>query len=420
MTMPVEFNPEKGLATIYGQSMLFHCNHYNRYLQQTIEDPDYIDSEKIFLQSAAETVYLQLRACYNQHPDWDLRQKLATASELFKFAGFGLLDFGDFIANAGPIKVPSSHYGLAMKLNLGQRTKPGEAFDKGFIAGVLEAVKADLPADFQKGFSLSQTESISLGDSQCSYEVLAGEPPAYPWLELIEPAAEGEFPAIPARKFTEVPVDEDGIVTAVAGLPLVGDEEGLIPAFGLYLTRMYSDYYNKISFRFEAELAKAMGSADLATELLIESGHICAFNTFGGIMKSAEWKALIQPHLKDRADWIHGMVAVVNALGWGIWRVEELVPGEKLVMRIYEDYESLGYLRWFGKSSHPISYLITGGCAGLMNLIYYGDITTGPELDKALYVKLFQEGNYFVGAQTKCLAMGDAYTEVVVTRNQTA
>jgi len=78
----------------------------------------------------------------------------------------------------------------------------------------------------------------------------------------------------------------------------------------------------------------------------------------------------------------------------------------------------LGYLRWFGKADHPISYLATGGCAGLMNLIYYGDITTDPVLDKELYVKLFQEGAYFVGKQTKCLAMGDEYTEIVVVRNQ--
>ncbi|PIQ25689.1 hypothetical protein COW36_09985 [bacterium (Candidatus Blackallbacteria) CG17_big_fil_post_rev_8_21_14_2_50_48_46] len=418
MSIQVDFQSAKGLVNVYGQSMLFHCNHYNRYLQQTIEDPDYIDSEKILLQSAAETVYLQLKACFAQNPDWKLADKLAMASEIFQFAGFGILDFSKFADSGHSVTVPSSHFGLAMKLNVGHRTKAAEYFDKGFIAGVVEALKDELGPEFQKGFTLTQSQSISLGDDYCRYVVKAGESPAFDWLEKLVPAELPAFCEIPERKFTETPVDEAGIVQAVSGLPLVGDEEGLIPAFGLYLTRMYADYYNKTSFRFEEELQKQMGSVELATELLVESGHICAFNTFGGIMKSAEWKALIQPHLQEKADWVHGMVAVTNALGWGIWRVEELVPGEKLVMRIYEDYESLGYLRWFGKADHPISYLATGGCAGLMNLIYYGDITTDPVLDKELYVKLFQEGAYFVGKQTKCLAMGDEYTEIVVVRNQ--
>lgn len=419
MSIPVDFQVEAGLQNVYGQSMLFHCNHYNRYLQQTIEDPDYIDSEKIFLQSAAETVYLQLSEAFAQHPQWSLAEKLQHAAEIYQFAGFGLLDFSEFAAEGGSITAPSSHYGLAVKLNLTQRQKPAEYFDKGFIAGVLEAIKTDLSPALQAGFQLQQQEAISLGDDFSRYQVVAGQP-AYPWLENLQPQSLPDFVAVPARRFTETPVDEAGIVQAVAGLPLVGDEEGLISAFGLYLTRMYADYYNKTSFRFEQALKEAMGGVELATELLVESGHICAFNTFGGIMKSPEWKALIQPHLRDHADWVHGMVAVANALGWGIWRVHELVPGEKLVMRIYQDYESLGYLRWFGKADHPISYLATGGCAGLMNLIYYGDITQGPELTKELYVQLFQEGNYFVGQQTRCLAMGDDYTEIVVTRNTAA
>lgn len=419
MSVPVDFTPEKGLASVYGESMLFHCNHYNRFLQQTIEDPDYIDSEKIFLQSAAETVYLQLSDCYSKNPDFSLQDKLAAAAEIFKFAGFGLIDFSEFGSDGGTITVPSSHYGLAIKLNLGQRSTPAEFFDKGFLAGVIEAVKGDLSDSFQTGFVIEQSESISLGDDYCRYQVKPGQQPAYPWLDKTEANALPEFVEIPERKFQDTPVDENGIVQAVAGLPLVGDEEGLIPAFGLYLTRMYADYYNKISFRFEQELSAIMGGVELATELLVESGHLCAFNTFGGIMKSDEWKALIQPHLKTPSDWVHGMTAVCNALGWGIWRIEELVPDEKLVMRIYEDYESLGYLRWFGKADHPINYLATGGCAGLMNLIFYGDISDeSMVLDKATYAKLFNEGNFFVGKQTQCLAMGDDYTEIVVTRSQ--
>ena len=58
--------------------------------------------------------------------------------------------------------------------------------------------------------------------------------------------------------------------------------------------------------------------------LLVEAGYRCAFHTFGGIMSSAEWDAVIKPQCEDWKDWVHGMVATINALGWGVYRVAEL------------------------------------------------------------------------------------------------
>lgn len=404
----IDFSPENGIANVYGQSMLFHCNHYNRSLQQVIEDADYLDLDKILIKSAAEVVYLQLSEYYKENPNLSFREKADFAAEMFKFAGFGILDFSDLNENGGKVIGKSSHYGLSSKLNFGNRKSPAEFFDKGFILGAVSAIKGSLSGSlFDEDLTISQSKSISLGDDYCAYEVKSS-------LKTVENKLP-EFVSIPPRKF-ETGVDENGIVSALAGMPLVGDEEGLIPAFGVYLTRMYADYYNKISYRFEQQITKAMGSHELATQMLVEAGHICAFHTFGGIMKSDEWKALIKPMLQNREDWIHGIVAVVNALGWGVWRVEELIPGEKLVIRAYQDYESLGYLKWFGKAEHHISYLMTGGCAGLMNLLYLGDITTEPELDKKYYYELFNDQNCFKGVQTKCLAMGDDYSEVVVTK----
>lgn len=410
----IDFTQDKGLVNIYGQSMLFHCNHYNRFLQQTIEDPTYINSEKIFLQAAAETVYLQFSEYFKQNSGLSFRQKLDFAAEVFKFGGFGALDFSEVNENGGKIIGKSSHYGLALKLNTGERKKAGEYFDRGYIAGVLLAIKdSSGGAAFKNGFDLNQTKSVSLGDDACEFEIVSGK--NFPWLEKLKPANLPSFVKIPAMK-ANTPVNEDVIVKTLASMAIVGNEVGLIPAFGVYLTRMYADYYNKISFAFEQELKKAMGSADIARELLTEAGHICAFNTFGGIMKSDEWKGLIQPMIKTKEDWVHGITAVINALGWGIWRVEELVPNEKLVMRAYEEYESLGHLKWYGKADHHISYLFTGGCAGIMNLLYHGDITQNPALGKEYYYQLFKTQNCFKGKQTKCLAMGDDYSEVVVTR----
>ena len=402
------FTKEKNYIETYGKSVVFHCNHYNRSLQQTIEDADYLDFDKILVKASAEIIFEQLTGYFSKNTGLNVKEKLAFASEIFRHSGFGLLDFSFINENGGKIISKISHYGTSLKLNFGHRTKSGEYFDKGFILGTLSAIKGTLSGKyFSDDLEIIQNKSISLNDDFSEYEISLENSTIKKQFE--------NFVSIPSRKI-ETTVDEDMIVGAVSQLPLIGNEEGLIPAFGVYLTRMYADYYNKISFRFEEEMKKETGTYDLSKDLLIEAGHICAFYTFGGIMSSDEWYALIKPMFKTKEDWIHGMISVVNCLGWGVWRVEELIPNEKLVIRAYQDYESLGYLEWFGKADHPISYLLTGGCTGLMSLLYDGDITQKPELTKDYYYQLFNDNRAFKAEQTKCLAMGDDYSEVVVKR----
>lgn len=210
-------------------------------------------------------------------------------------------------------------------------------------------------------------------------------------------------------------IDERSIVQAVAGLGLGGDEEGLIPAFGLYLTLHQADYYNRISFG-TARLLEQRGLLTDARTLLVEAGHVCAFNTFGGIMLSAEWEAVVAPMIETREDWIRGMVAVVNALGWGRWTIERLVPGERLEIAIADAYECAGYVRDYPRTEHARCYLATGGVAGLMNLLYHGDITARPTLTEAYYTELFGAGGHFQAEEVECLARGDARCLVVATR----
>ncbi|HHH28035.1 MAG TPA: hypothetical protein ENK57_06785 [Polyangiaceae bacterium] len=208
------------------------------------------------------------------------------------------------------------------------------------------------------------------------------------------------------------------MIEAVGGLPLTGNEEGLIPAFGLYLTRHYASYYNEVSFAY-LHAAEERGEAALATAKasLIEAGHICAFNTFGGIMLSQEWEAVVGPMLDSREDWVHGIVAVVNALGWGRWQVESLTADEELHISIPNSYESAGYLKTHGQSPlGPVCMLATGGVAGIMNLIYHGDILAKPGLTDAYYDELFGSAGGFGGEEIACRAHGAARCEVVARR----
>ncbi|MFT3765198.1 MAG: hypothetical protein QM820_06735 [Minicystis sp.] len=212
-------------------------------------------------------------------------------------------------------------------------------------------------------------------------------------------------------------IQERAIVEAVSGLSLAGNEEGLIPAFGLYLTKHFADYYNRISYALLGDFdRRAPELAEDARELLVEAGHVCAFNTFGGIMTSVEWDAVVRPMIETREDWVHGIVAVVNAFGWGRWEVASLAPGERLVARIHDGYEATGFIRDYPRADGPRCFLATGGVAGIMNLVYQGDVTARPSFTEAHYLEVFRDPRSFRAREVRCLAMGDPCCEIIAER----
>lgn len=212
-------------------------------------------------------------------------------------------------------------------------------------------------------------------------------------------------------------VDERTVTEAVAGLELKGNEEGLIPAFGLYLTKHFADYYNRISYGLLGAFIRELPELEEdAIALLTEAGHVCSFHTFGGIMVSVEWDAVVMPMIETREDWVKGMIGVINALGWGRYRLQELVPNERLVLQIDDSYEAAGVLEGYGKAAHPRCYLASGGAAGLMNLLYQGDITKRPSLTEEFYHEVFGHPHSFRARETRCLAMGDPHCEIIVVR----
>lgn len=403
----LDFSAANGTVHLGDEPMILHCNHYNTFLQRTILDPDYVDCRPILIDAATEVAHAQLSALFASAKVKGLSERLQVAADLFRFCGFGRLDLSGLTAAGGSVTETTSHYSIAWKNKFGPAREPMAFFDAGFIAGALAAALDAAPGDFQA----RQVACIAQGAVANRFEVVASKGrQIYGHRRWAPPPA-----SIPART-QATPVDENAIVGALAQMPIAGNEEGLIPAFGVVLTRMCADYYNRISFEFENQIEKATGEKSLGALLLVEAGHNCAFNTFGGIMKSDEWAGLIQPMCQTREDWVHGIVAVVNALGWGIWRVQELVPNQRLVVRIDNGYEANGFMAMYKESSTPRSYLATGGAAGIMNLIYHMDITQKPVLSEEYYEKAFTAAGAFSATQTRCRTMGAGFDEFVVER----
>lgn len=403
---------DRFLTVVAGEPVIFHCHHYNAALQQVIEDASgSIPTDDLLRDVAAVVVHHQMTEAFKDRAQAD---RLALAAEYFREAGFGRLDLTRAGADGGTVRLDDSHYGHGFRArkDWGARKTPGCHFAAGFVAGALAAA-FDLPP---ASFRAIETACVIEGKDHCTIEVTRATEPR----DLTAPLGPGDVPeTLPERPKSprETPVDEAAILSALSKLPLVGNEEGVLPAFDVYLSRHYANYYNGISFEFERLLTESNPAlADAAAEVLIEAGHQCAFNTFGGIMKSPEWDAVVGPMLASHADWVFGMTAAVNALGWGRWTVTDLVEGERLVMRVDASYEANGYVSHYGVGDRPRCYLATGAAAGIMNLLFVGDITQKPTLDFAYYAKLFSGEGTFRGVEHKCRAKGDDCCEIEVTR----
>lgn len=398
MTIPVQAHPDRYLASIGGEPHVFHCHHYNCFLQRSIsEQSALIDHRPLLTDAATEVVHAELSQLGH-----------ANAEELFQHLGFGLLDLKGATASGGFALVKASHYALGWLSKFGKAGEPVCFFAAGFI-------EAAARLRFGGSFQVKETACVASGAKECRFELKPGgraSIPASPGLGTLTP-----FAARPELA-TKTSVDEAAIITACGGLPLGGTIEGKIDAFGVSLTRHWANYYNLISYRFDQQMEKAAGDAATAAArlLLVEAGQVCAFHTFGGIMESAEWEGLIKPQCKTTEDWVYGMVSVVNALGWGRWSVAALEPGQRLEVVVDGSYESNGYLGAFGKSSTPRCYLATGGTSGLMNLVYHANIMSRPALTPELYEKTFRDGRFFVAREVECRTMGAASCRFIAER----
>lgn len=390
---------DHGQTFIGGLNHVFHCNHYNAHLQMAVllgegTEPGF-DPRRLLHDSAADLVSILKQRGYST----------ADLQEEFTWCGFGHFRQLD----SRTVEMPSSHYGQSTYL-LGH-PEAGCHFNAGFLEGMSGREVREVACRHNKAtmdrFSVSANVPIRR-------DPLVNAP---------------TFSAIPQRfdfpgsEIEETPVDEERIVSTVAKLPLFGKSpgeggDGLIPAFGVVLTNHYADYYNIISYETFNRMVRAGVPEAMAREAFIQCGHVCAFNTFGGIMESPEFHSLVVPMCQNVSDWVHGMVAVINALGWGVWRVEKILPGRELVVRIYNSYEGIGYRRLYTCSqAKQLSFLAMGAVRGLAHLFWKIDIRQRPGLTQKYYFDVFDKHDgYWNVEQTHAIAAGDEFDRIVTWR----
>lgn len=400
-----KFDEEHNYLEIGGEAMIFHCHHYITNLQRTILDADYIDSSKFLIGSAADAVYHQLS---NLCKNLSLEESKIMAQDIYKTFGYGLIDLSSMDENGSTLQSSKSFFSKTWLLKFGISSKPVDYYTTGFLA----ATYAVLYGEKLENIHAIQTSCMAQGDPINTFEIkkdtcnFAIYPPKRP------------------TKFKDVPklkIDwdyEDDITNAFLGAHayMIGNEEGLIPAFGVYLVRNQSDYVNRLQFEFVRAMTEVAGEygVTLAGELLMEAGHACGFFTYGGIMTSKEWESVVKPYLKTKEDWIKALASLVNTMGWGYHTAVELSK-EKAIFRNYNDFEDLSHLRMYGKSAYPVHWANSGGFTGLMQLIYNTDLVNGQKIETEEGFRNMRRSKVgYKTNMTKSIACGDDYLEVEI------
>jgi hypothetical protein len=198
-------------------------------------------------------------------------------------------------------------------------------------------------------------------------------------------------------------IDRKIVIDSMSKIEVIGNEEGLIPGFNVFVTQLPAQFWNSFAERLTRKVDPELLEA--AEFLLVNAAHECGYHTGYGIITSEEWKAVVAPMIeKVPEDILYGAFAVFTAWGWAKSEIVELVPNEKMVVRAYDYYESDVVL--FGSSKKPSAYMIRGVSAAFMDLAYGGD-----------YDQTGKTGLHtFQCIQTKGIECGDAYGEFVVTR----
>lgn len=195
-------------------------------------------------------------------------------------------------------------------------------------------------------------------------------------------------------------IDREKIINEMSTVRLRGDNEGLIPAMGVWVQQLPTDFWN----RFAAKMLTSVKPSNVpkVEQGLYFAAKECGYHTGHGIITSDEWNRVVSPMIENAPeDVLHGAYAVFTAWGWANAEIVELVPAERMVVRALHYYESQGANEY--RINRPFAYMISGVCAAFMSLAYGDPYPNGLSA--------------FDCKQTKGVELGDPYGEFVVTKN---
>ena len=397
-----------------GTPACYHCHHFNLFLDQTVSDALGFDrSWDVRVRAARDAFRPLLANAFSAAEIHSAVEQFSLAKEIFSAMGHGLLDISDD-GKAAVAVGKYLHYGYCWREKYGRQVnckRPMDAVAAGFAAAAVELARG-----VEEGRLFGEeSDCMAMRHPVCNIEVAPATPSGQRAaivradvvrddLEPMGGAFEGHIVTIAER-----------LRDFTAGV--FGNDEGLVPVFGVYVAMHLAGYYSAITYDTMQLLRRDIpAAAPVAEELFRESGHVCVFNTFGGVLLSPEWEGMVKRPENDVAEIVSGCVAIARGLGFGHWILHEIEPDRRFVLRATTTYESSFFLARYGVSEQSYEYFLQGAALAIVRLAHRVDWEGSPQLTQQFYNDLFRGDLSWRVEQTKSLHCGDAYSEVVVTR----
>lgn len=145
MTDEARFDAERNITTLGGRRIVFHCHHYNVFLQRTIDEALGKDAAVVQRRAAKESARSILGDLYAKDGGAAAGDRIKRAAEVFGSLGFGLADISGLSARGGAVKLVTSHYAIGWRAKFGAAEAPVCHFATGFWAGAVAAASGFAP-----------------------------------------------------------------------------------------------------------------------------------------------------------------------------------------------------------------------------------------------------------------------------------
>ncbi len=397
------------LTFFAGAPYVYHCHHYNLFHDQTVDDVLGEERGLEVRKNAAHSAFgAFLERIFAKADASTIVEKVQLAQGLISAMGHGGLEID---LESGKATGNFLHYGFAWSEKYGSKVKRFEPAD-GFAAGCIAAISSLARHGRLGACDVQELACIAQRQERCEFSIEDKNvdlPPAIDSVGYLTHLGDSEG-GIWEEEISAIAKGLQDFVKGVAG-----DERGLVNAFGVFVTMHFANYYNETAITAVLEAEEKRPSSATAVEgLFREAGHVCVFNTFGNILLSPEWEALVGPLVGEPDEIIRACAAMARGLGFGRWSVAEFEANRRLVLRSTSLYEGPWYLARHGKSDKPRAYIFQGAALAFMVLAHNVKWSERPSLTQTFYDSLFRKGLGFKATPTKCVTMGDAYSEVIV------
>lgn len=145
MSDEARFDSERNITTIANSRIVFHCHHYNVYLQRTVDEALGADAATVQRLAAAESSRRMLEELFKDSGSADVGARLERAARLFASLGFGKADIAGLTDEGGIVALPTSHYAIGWRAKFGRAASPVCHFAAGYWAAAVAAATSVAP-----------------------------------------------------------------------------------------------------------------------------------------------------------------------------------------------------------------------------------------------------------------------------------